>query len=401
MAVDASDPNATCSLNPYPETGKHVQFGTAFAFSLETATTVGYGLPVTASMYFEPECDVIRTVIYFQMVMSMMYQAFLFAFFFARLGRAENRGNQVVFSNKAVLRRRKGDGRWVFEFRVYDTDPAHPIVEAHVRLVAIRHPRTNNKDGTPSSVKTEPLRLWKPNDELGGMILTSVPTVVSHHIDIHSSLSPRRTGAYYEDVGRVCVQGVERGSQNQFLCEPADGVCPDFSLGSCGMNLRELDSATGNRNGLQCRLCGETYYTRNNLAQHIIFQSFSEKHGGIPVEGSHQELDVDAVLHFCSKGKDREISLDEIKAHIAGEVEPHESIEILALMEGIEPLLSGTFQSMQSYTIDDIEFESEFVDCLVVDKLSSSYAAKMDLNLFHKVRKIGEEKNPSEQNDSA
>jgi hypothetical protein len=52
----------------------------AFAFSLETCTMVGYGLPGGTNTFFEnyPE---IQTGIYFQMLLSMISNAFVFAFF--------------------------------------------------------------------------------------------------------------------------------------------------------------------------------------------------------------------------------------------------------------------------------------------------------------------------------
>jgi len=43
-------------------------------------------------------------------------QAFLFAFFFARLARSETRGIQVVFGDKAVVKRAR-DGKFTFNVR--------------------------------------------------------------------------------------------------------------------------------------------------------------------------------------------------------------------------------------------------------------------------------------------
>ena len=79
-------------------------FSAAFAFSLETTTTVGYGLPGSSNAFFEG-CPELQVVIYFQMLMSILFNAFLFAFFFARVARCETRGIQVVFSQKAIIKR--------------------------------------------------------------------------------------------------------------------------------------------------------------------------------------------------------------------------------------------------------------------------------------------------------
>lgn len=48
QAIDAKSPQVSCGLGPPNEP---IQFGPAFAFSLETCTTVGYGLPNGVSEY--------------------------------------------------------------------------------------------------------------------------------------------------------------------------------------------------------------------------------------------------------------------------------------------------------------------------------------------------------------
>jgi len=64
MAADRQDPSTDCGLGP---PGRPIQFYGAFAFSLETCTTVGYALPSTSNSFFN-DCPGIQAVIYFQMV---------------------------------------------------------------------------------------------------------------------------------------------------------------------------------------------------------------------------------------------------------------------------------------------------------------------------------------------
>ena len=130
--IDAMDPDKDCGLASDP--GETIDFLGAFAFSLETCTTVGYGLPGGTNGFFE-NCPRLQAAIYLQMVFSMLFNAFLFAFFFSRLARAEARGTQVLFSNKAIIE--YCDGKWLFHARIYDLDSAHPVVEAHVRLYVV------------------------------------------------------------------------------------------------------------------------------------------------------------------------------------------------------------------------------------------------------------------------
>lgn len=90
--VDNKNPEISCGLGAE---GAPIKFGPAFAFSLETCTTVGYGLPNGVNAFFEGGCASLVAVIYFQMIWSMMFNAFLFAFFYSRLAKCD--GECVLF----------------------------------------------------------------------------------------------------------------------------------------------------------------------------------------------------------------------------------------------------------------------------------------------------------------
>jgi hypothetical protein len=102
VAVDGSDANLdrNCGLG---DPGIPMSMGMAFAFSLETCTTVGYGLPGSKTGFFKQGCNGIQAAITFQLVWSMLYNAFLVSFFFALLSKSENRSIQVIFSNKLCI----------------------------------------------------------------------------------------------------------------------------------------------------------------------------------------------------------------------------------------------------------------------------------------------------------
>ena len=80
-----------------------------------------------------------------------------------------------------------------------------------------------------------------------------------------------------------------------------------------------------------------------------------------------------------------------------------------------DPITSGTFQAIQSYTINDIEFDREFAPCILTDgsdenergqkkknrwlkwvrraivgRTAVGRAVKIDLDMFHETVKIGE-----------
>ncbi|GMI21115.1 hypothetical protein TeGR_g14970, partial [Tetraparma gracilis] len=116
IGVDSFNPAVDCGLSG---PGGTVTFNTAFAFSLETTTTVGYGLPGGSNGFFN-NCPGLQIAIYLQMMSSIAFNAFLFAFIFARLARCERRGYQVVWGDKAVVN--KVGGKYFLDVRVFDVD---------------------------------------------------------------------------------------------------------------------------------------------------------------------------------------------------------------------------------------------------------------------------------------
>ena len=57
----------------------------------------------------------------------MMFNVFLFAFFYNRIARCEARAALVIFSNKAVMRIDSA-GKMLLEIQMYDSDSKHPVV---------------------------------------------------------------------------------------------------------------------------------------------------------------------------------------------------------------------------------------------------------------------------------
>jgi hypothetical protein len=57
--------------------------------------------------------------------------------------------------------------------------------------------------------------------------------------------------------------------------------------------------------------------------------------------------------------------------------------EIIVVVEGVDPLTSGTFQALQSYTLDEVTWGGTFADCFIMNGRNPKTA--LDLGLFHKV----------------
>jgi hypothetical protein len=344
---------AVCKIPPFPNHMWPIS-GPTFSFSLETTTTVGYGLPNGTNGFFE-QCPALQSTIYFQIVWSMMFNAFLFAFLFARLAKVENRAAQVIFSNTALLARtmeesdthqymyRDPDNRrspssssgavggpWTFSVRVADVDAAYPVVEAHVRIYA--------KVGS----QMIELRILAPNDVLRGTLLLSWPTTIKHEIDHHSPFYP----------------------------PPLRGIVIILLLpiAEYRLNGRHAEAMAGENDQYACPACGEAYGDIRRLRNHVAYLQRTEANDGLPVgPHTHQALSLEQFQPPPIP------TLEEMKKWFPDEV--------IVIVEGIDSLASGTFQAVQSYTLDDITFEGQYDDCIKFTK----HRTIVDLNKFHSV----------------
>mmetsp|Transcript_13326 Transcript_13326/g.16204 ORF Transcript_13326/g.16204 Transcript_13326/m.16204 type:complete len:563 (+) Transcript_13326:117-1805(+) len=342
MHVDARNPMVGCGLG---KEGEPIGFSPAFAFSLETCTTVGYGLPNSTNGFFEAQCRDLQVAIYFQMTFSMLFNAFLFAFLFAGLARCEQRGSQVLFSDKAIIEKR--NGRWLMHVRLYDYGASQPVVEAHVRMYCVswRDYEKQTRDlHQPHLLHT--MRVLQPNDELGATLFTSIPSNLTHEIDVYSPLISRQ------------FQKDSRRTQ------------------SGGIPLRAVDQRI-NGCGIMCPSCGEAYGSLKQLRKHIRYNSIVESlDDNFPMIGSHRDPDLVTSVLEEPKG----ITENDIREHLKDK-------EIMVVVEGIEPMVSGTFQALQSYKIKDIVFGGRFAPCM------SQAGGKIfvDVDKFHTVLPPSEE----------
>jgi hypothetical protein len=262
----------------------------------------------------------------------------LIAIIIARIANAANRAAQCIFSSKAIVSIEGNQVR--FMFRVFDVDSRHPVVEAHVRLYGV----------TKDRPVPRPLRTIQPNDDLGGMLFLSLPQVVSHHIDIYSLLHPPQDG-------HVHAQDSVNVHSNQ------------------GLVLRQVDSATCSREEVVCFVCGDDYGTHERWVRHVKFQQRLERKNGYPVEGTHlaiqpHELTGDRFLP--------EQDLKTLQNHFMDNIS-----EVICLVEGIDPLTSGSFTALYSYRAADIIWENgaTFKPCLRVEQ----DMFRVDLDRFHDV----------------
>ena len=218
-------------------------------------------LPGNTNAFFEKGCSELQVAIFAQMMWAMMFNAFLFAFFYSLLSKSEFRSTQIIFTNKLAIDC-KG-GKVFARLQCYDIDSAYPLVEAHARMYLLDH-----------KMKMHPLRLADPNDDMGGMLYPSVPADIVHHIDHHSALSPRKFPFREKDHGLV---------------------------------LRSLDSSTCNREDIICPVCGEGYGTYERLKAHVQYNAMIEEREKFPKEKSHVGFIVPEI---------EPLTLEEVRDHI-------------------------------------------------------------------------------------
>jgi len=294
-----------------------IQYHRAFAFSLETCTTVGYGLP-GGQMSFFHNCPGLQATICFQMMLSMLFNASLLAVIFARLSRVESRALQFLFSDKACIRR-EDNGRFCFEFQVYDYDSKYPILGAQIQLYAVHSSRSRGYI---------PMRTVQPSDDLNPPLLTSIPSTIIHQIDAYSPLLPPQFRDKYNLVS------------------------------SNGLQLREIDSYVSARDLVPCPVCGCNFGTYKRLKSHIMNSRIMEEEDEWPIKGTHQELTEEDIkkLTLTPEMYDKEFTKEAMQKFW-----DDSKIEVVAMVQGMDPITSGAFQAIHSYNRENIVFAKSFV----------------------------------------
>uniref|UniRef100_UPI00358E4F0A ATP-sensitive inward rectifier potassium channel 12-like n=1 Tax=Myxine glutinosa TaxID=7769 RepID=UPI00358E4F0A len=105
-------------------------FVSAFLFSLETQTTIGYGFRCITD-----QCPAAILSVVFQSVVGCVVDAFFIGAIMAKMARPKLRAQTVLFSRNAVVALR--DGRLCLMWRLGNLRRSH-IVEAHVRALMVR-----------------------------------------------------------------------------------------------------------------------------------------------------------------------------------------------------------------------------------------------------------------------
>ena len=337
--------------------------------------TVGYTLPSGSNAFFN-KCPGIQLLIYTQMVFSMMFNAFLFAFFYTRVAKADSRGTQILFSSKAIVS--IVDGQVRFQVRMYDVDAINPVVEASIRMYVV----------CKSQPVPKRIRILQPNDEFGSMLFLSLPAVASHHIDIYSLLHPPR-------------------------------VTP---IDPSGLTLRQVDAAISSRLEVMCPVCAQNFGTYERWVCHMKYMVIMESVGDVKRKSTrlHSNTPKSEYMSAPPEYTTPSLEVQAFKKHFEDEVS-----EVICVVEGIEPISSGHFtavrclyhsfvvfilfriflfrkrtymfillsspilyfEQIQSYSIEDIVFQegARFRPCIENVTTRNKELIRIDLDRFHEI----------------
>jgi hypothetical protein len=325
-------------------------FTDAYYFSLITLTTIGYG---ASSTFFE-SCAEPSIIITCESLCGLVMSSLFVGTFYSKASRGSNRALTIAFSKKAIIRTINGQRH--FMFRVVETRQQQ-ICEAHVRVYAIFD--KVDERGVMRHFETQLCRLTHPDDELGAMLLLMLPQVVVHGIDNWSPLMPvSHSRRNRRDAMRnyAFPEVVQRGS----------------------------DVLNGNRTAVVCGITGESFQTEwahrlHHLREDVdCYHSSNGKRASArtDVELSSEDSDEKLTVKGPDFPPEIEVATDEdLINHFR-----QSNLEILVIVEGVEPTLSSTIQSYYNYTVEDIVFEHDFAPCTFRKRKGSCV---IDYKKFH------------------
>ncbi|KAL4660646.1 G protein-activated inward rectifier potassium channel 4-like [Arapaima gigas] len=149
-------------------------FVSAFLFSIETETTIGYGYRVITD-----ECPEGIILLLVQAILGSIVNAMMVGCMFVKISQPKKRAETLVFSHKAVVSLR--NGRLCLMFRVGDLRNSH-IVEASIRAKLIRSQQTSEGEFIPLNQMDINLGFDTGDDRL---FLVS-PLIIAHEINERS-----------------------------------------------------------------------------------------------------------------------------------------------------------------------------------------------------------------------
>ena len=258
----------------------------------------------------------------------------------------------------------------------------HPVVEAHVRAYAVLHEKTNShatrgKAGAATEhalFQTRTVRLTSPNDELGGVLFLATPQLVSHRIDRWSPFFPPHAFTKPPHHDRRA---------------PASGS-PAAGGGLDGDALARATAWLRSRPTFPGLLLREDDVDASEMVEAAVEGRRAAQESGEGTEKPGAERPV-ARGHMPSRGtgeppprqgfgaeqESLRAMRDAIQQHVR-----NSELELIVLVEAIDPFSSNTFQAVHSYMGDDFAFDLGFAPTM---SISAEGHASLAWEQFHEM----------------
>ncbi|XP_016159466.1 PREDICTED: G protein-activated inward rectifier potassium channel 3, partial [Ficedula albicollis] len=196
-------------------------FVSAFLFSIETETTIGYGHRVITDT-----CPEGIVLLLLQAILGSMVNAFMVGCMFVKISQPNKRAETLVFSSHAVVSLR--DDRLCLMFRVGDLRDSH-IVEASIRAKLIQSKQTQEGEFIPLDQTDLSVGFETGDDRL---FLVS-PLIISHEIDERSPFWDVSRGQLERDDFEIVVilEGMVEATGTR--CSFGDTTMGPSSCGTC------------------------------------------------------------------------------------------------------------------------------------------------------------------------
>uniref|UniRef100_A0A0B7A7Z3 Uncharacterized protein n=1 Tax=Arion vulgaris TaxID=1028688 RepID=A0A0B7A7Z3_9EUPU len=157
-------------------------FAGIFLFSMETQTTIGYGM-----VYPNAHCTATVPLMFIQVVVGLFLETLMLGAIFVKIARPKYRANTILFSRDAVINQQ--NGKLVLQIRVGDIRRSQ-LVGSSITGMVIRHFTTN--EGA-----SYPLYQYNCHFIANGMtdrVCLLWPVILTHIIDENSPLYDIRPG---------------------------------------------------------------------------------------------------------------------------------------------------------------------------------------------------------------
>ena len=368
-----------------------LSFREAFAFSVETAATIGYGLPNGDSSAFFSTCTALPIVILLQIIVVTLINAALVGILFVRLSRATVKANHIVFSDYATIR--CVDGAFHLSFRVGEISffTYHPVLTPQVSAYALMQtpPQSSSPSGSPSSSPhlkptTPPLPppvgfASAPHADvaLPAIPLAAISTRLSsaHPPPLSHSTLGEQTPFAIHPMG-VSSSMERRGAGQLFLAVPQ---VISHSIDSTSPLYPPSDRLTATDRAADRRSASSSVPARDADAGEGAAGDDSAV-GRTQPEGHAAAGGDDAGAAAPETAAEEQTRLLALRTRIAEHMSANH-VEVMVALEATDPLTGNPFMARHSYTSDEIVWEHALAPGIV--RRGAGGKASVDWDRFH------------------